>query len=138
MSGPESAASEALRWLRFSKDDLDVAEHLLTSLPSAPRHVCSLSQQAAEKALKAALVLEGAAFPFSHDLDALRNLLPANWPVHTEYPDLAELTEWAVETRYPGDWPEPADADARRAEMEARGVHESVASEFNRRGIPLA
>ena len=97
MSDPEAAASEALRWLRFSGDDLDVAQHLLTSLPSAPRHVCSLSQQAAEKALKAALVLEGADFPFSHDLDALRNLLPPGWPVRTEHPDLAELTEWAVE-----------------------------------------
>ena len=138
MSDHEPAVSEALRWLRFSRDDLDVAQHLLNSLPSAPRHVCSLSQQAAEKALKAALVLEEAAFPFSHDLDALRNLLPAGWPVHTEHPDLAELTEWAVETRYPGDWPEPADADAKRAEAEARAVHESVASEFRLRGISPA
>ena len=136
MNDPEAAASEALRWLRFSGDDLDVAQHLLTSLPSAPRHVCSLSQQAAEKALKAALVLEGADFPFSHDLDALRNLLPPGWPVRTEHPDLAELTEWAVETRYPGDWPEPNDTDAARAEAEARAVHDSIASEFSRRGIP--
>ena len=135
MSDPEATVSEALRWLRFSRDDLDVAQHLLTSLPSAPRHVCSLSQQAAEKALKAALVLEGTAFPFSHDLDALRNLLPGSWPMRADHPDLAELTEWAVETRYPGDWPEPTDEDARQAEAEARAVHDSVAAEFRRRGI---
>ena len=138
MSDPEAAVSEALRWLRFSGDDLEVAQHLLISFPSAPRHVCSLSQQAAEKALKASLVLEGTAFPFSHDLDALRNLLPAGWSVRTEHPDLAELTEWAVETRYPGDWPEPVDEDARRAEAEARAVHGSIASEFRRRGISPA
>ena len=35
MSDPEATVSEALRWLRFSRDDLDVAQHLLTSLPSA-------------------------------------------------------------------------------------------------------
>ena len=47
----------------------------MKSTPNAPRHACWLSQQAAEKALKAALVLERVEFPFTHDLDALRNLL---------------------------------------------------------------
>lgn len=137
MNDRDPVVDEALRWLRFSGEDLAVAQHLLTALPSAPRHVCSLSQQAAEKALKAALVLERVEFPFSHDLDALRNLLPTNWPVRGERPDLAELTEWAVETRYPGDWPEPSDADAERAEAEARSVFDSVVAEFRRRGLLL-
>ena len=88
-----------------------------------------------EKSLKAALVLEeGVEFPFTHDLDALRNLLPDTWPVRATHADLAELTEWAVETRYPGDWPEPTDADATHAESEARAVHDSIAAEFGRRG----
>ncbi len=135
MNDPDATVSEALRWLRFSGEDLSVAQHLLTALPPAPRHVCSLAQQAAEKALKAALVLERIEFPFSHDLDALRNLLPASWAVQAEHPDLAELTEWAVETRYPGNWPEPSDADAERAEAEGRAVHDSVVWEFKRRGL---
>ena len=86
---------------------------------------------------KAALVLEEVEFPFTHDLDALRNLLPGSWSVRDTHPDLAELTEWAVETRYPGDWPEHTDADATRAVSQARSVHDSVAAEFRRRG-PLA
>lgn len=45
-------------------------------------------------------------FSFRHDLDALRNLLPDDWAVKQQQPDLAELTEWAVEARYPGDWPD--------------------------------
>ncbi len=134
MNDPDPVVHEALRWLRFSEEDLDVALRLITGPPPAPRHACWLSQQAAEKALKAALVLDGVDFPFTHDLDALRNLLPDIWPVRTEHDDLAELTEWAVETRYPGDWPEPTDADAICAESEARAVHKSIAAEFRRRG----
>lgn len=134
MSDTDPRIREALRWLRFSKEDLDVAQRLLTGLTPAPRHVCWLSQQAAEKALKAALVLEGIEFPFTHDLDALRNLLPGDWPACTEHPDLAELTEWAVEMRYPGEWPEATHADGTRAESQARAVHGSISAEFECRG----
>ena len=134
MSGPNPVLEEALRWLRFSEEDLSVAVRLISGAPTAPRHACWLSQQAAEKALKAALVLDEVEFPFTHDLDALRNLLPGSWSVRDTYPDLAELTEWAVETRYPGDWPEHTDEDGTRAVSQARSVHDSVAAEFRRRG----
>ena len=60
-----------------------------------------LAQQAAERALKAALAPEGSDFPFTHDLNALRNLLPASWTVRAEHVDMAELTDWAVQARYP-------------------------------------
>ena len=93
------------------------------------------SQQAAEKALKAALVLEGIEFPYTHDLPRLRNLLPDGWPEGLGPTVLARLTEWGVATRYPGDWPEPTDADARRAESDARAVYDSVLGEVRRRGL---
>lgn len=38
---------------------------------------------------------------------------PDNWPVRA---DLAELTGWVVQTRYPGERQEPAAGDAVRAE----------------------
>ena len=133
MNNPDPILHEALRWLRFSEEDLSVASRLMTGIPTAPRHACWLCQQAAEKALKAALVLEGIEFSFTHDLDALRNRLPESWSVRTTHSDLAELTEWAVETRYPGDWPEPTDADAARAELEARAIYNSITAEFTRR-----
>ena len=135
MSDPDPVVHEALRWLRFAEEDLAVALQLVTGTPPAPRHACWLSQQAAEKTLKAALILEGIHFPFSHDLDALRNLLPNSWSVRSTHADLAELTEWAVETRYPGDWSEPAEAEAIRAESEARAIQDSPAAEFRRRGV---
>lgn len=134
MSSPDLRA-EALRWLRFAQEDLAEAERLLGQADAVPRHICWFAQQAAEKALKAALVLEGTEFPFRHDLDALRNLLPAGWAVKQEHPDLAPLTEWAVEARYPGDWPEATREDAQRAVGQARGVLESIAGDFGRRGV---
>ena len=135
MSEADPHVQEALRWLRFASEDLDVARRLLGDDQAAPRHVCWLAQQAAEKALKAALMLDAVEFPFTHDLDALRNLLPAAWTVRTAHADLAELTEWGVESRYPGDWPEHTASDAARAVSEARTVCDSIAAEFRRRGL---
>jgi hypothetical protein len=82
-------------------------------------------------------VSESVSFPFRHDLDALRNLLPAGWLVKTEHPDLAELTEWAVEARYPGDWPDPTVQDAQRAAAKARAVYESISADLIQHGIRL-
>ena len=137
MNDPDAAAGDALRWLRYAMEDLDVAQVLLTTIPPASRHVCWLSQQSAEKTLKAALVLDGIEFPFTHDLDALRNRLPEGWHVRTTHPDLADLTQWAVETRYPGDWLEVTEEDALRAEAEARAILNSVAEELRRRGLSV-
>ena len=135
MNDAELVVQEAQRWLQFSAEDLDVAQRLLADRSSAPRHVCWFSQQAAEKALKAALVLEEIDFPYTHDLNALRNLLPDSWPVRVDHPDLTQLNQWAVEARYPGEWPEATEADAVRAESEARATRDSVVAEFQRRDI---
>lgn len=40
MSAPEFV-SEANRWLRFAAEDLNVAQNLLASNESAPRHMCA-------------------------------------------------------------------------------------------------
>lgn len=128
---------EALRWLKFAMEDLRQAEILVRSEEAPPRYACWFAQQAAEKALKAALVLEGISFPFRHNLNALRDLLPAGWRVKDQYPDLSQLTVWAVEARYPGDWPEATREDADCAVLEARGVLESVVGDFRSRGVEV-
>lgn len=129
--------AEVGRWLRFAREDLEEAEALAARSGFIPRHVCWLAQQAAEKALKGALASQQIPFPFRHDLDALRNLLPDGWKVREEHPDLAGLTEWAVEARYPGDWPDALADDARRAAKQARAVFESVTSDLARHGVHL-
>ena len=83
---------EALRWLEYGRSDLEAAEELMGKADSYPRQVCFLAQQAAEKSLKAALVVSAIPVPRTHDLDALCNLLPDRWSVKTQYPELAALS----------------------------------------------
>ena len=127
--------AEVSRWLRFAREDLEAAETLLREEGFVPRHACFLAQQSAEKALKAALTLQEVDFPLRHDLDALRNLLPEDWEIRNRHPDLAELTEWAVEARYPGDWPDATVDEARRAVAQARAVLECVTEDLYRHGL---
>jgi len=87
--------------------------------------------------LKAVLVFLQIDFPRSHDLDALRNLVPDGWQLKEDHPDLADLTEWAVEARYPGDWPEATEAEARPALQQARAVWTSVRADLLQRGFDV-
>jgi HEPN domain-containing protein len=96
MNDPEHE-EEARRWIRYALEDLSEAELQVERSESVPRHACWLSKQAVEKVLKSILVFLQIPFPRKHDLDALRNLIPEGWSVKESFPDLAELTEWAVE-----------------------------------------
>ena len=136
MSAPSPIVAEALRWLRYAREDLALASRIMETEPVIPRHAAGLSQQAAEKALKAALILEQVDFPYIHDLDTLRNLLSDGWSVKDTHDDLVELSEWAAESRYPGAGLEPTHGDAAAAVAQARSIYESIAAEFtNRRAL---
>jgi HEPN domain-containing protein len=115
---------QASRWLRYSEEDLESAHRLARE--GVPRQVCWLAQQSAEKALKAVMVFLQIDFPRTHDLDTLLTLIPADWTAKTIVPDLAALTEWAVEARYPGNWPEATDAEAEAALADAEAVCQAV------------
>jgi len=136
MNNPDPR-SEALRWLRFAGEDLGEAESLILRTDSFPRHACWLAQQAVEKAIKAILILEQIEFPRRHDLDALRLLLPDSWQVKSDFLDLAELTEWSMEARYPGDWPEASLTEALNAVQQARSAYAAVEKDFIQRGYFL-
>jgi HEPN domain-containing protein len=113
MSGADR--SEAARWLTFAEDDLGAAQILRREATSA-RHVCFLAQQAAEKALKAILVSV-----------ALRRLLPGEVEGMPTDAELAELTQWASQARYPGDFPEPTAEDADGALRAAEQLFDAAA-----------
>ena len=104
--------TDALVWLRYAREDLAAAWALLGA-PVVPRHPAWLAQQAAEKAIKALLVADGLPFPKTHDLERLSRLLPDPSVVRQAQADLANLTEYAVGARYPGDLPDDvSEADA--------------------------
>ena len=130
--------AEVRRWLRYAEEDLLAAEAALETESMVPRHACWLAQQSAEKAIKAVLIFLQIDFPRRHDLDALRNLAPAGWQVRENHPDLAGLTEWAVEARYPGEWPEAVDLDASVAVQQAKAVWTSVCADLALHGLDVA
>jgi len=136
MNGPEHI-QEAKRWLVYAREDMQTAQVILEHPTIAYRHVCGLSQQAAEKALKATLIFLRVEFLRTHDLDVLLKLIPSDWSVRQLIPDLATLTEWAVESRYPGDWPEANQADAEYALNQASQILQTILTDFEQRGAKL-
>ncbi len=121
------------RWLRYAEDDLRSAEILLKQ-GGVPRTSCFHAQQAAEKSIKAIFVFLQVDFPLIHDLNRLRDLLPEGWAVKEDFPDLAGLSEWAVEPRYPGDLREATQEDAQAAVEQARNIYEIVLKDLGAHG----
>ncbi len=104
-----------MRWLDYAKNDLQAAEIIFARDDVAPRTACFLSQQSAEKALKAVMVCQGLNVLKTHDLDALIERMQVKPDSVLLELDLTWLTEWSVESRYPGDWPEATKDDAKKA-----------------------
>ena len=130
--------TDTARWLRYAEEDLITAETFLEHPDVPPRQVCWHAQQSTEKALKAVLIFLEIDFPRTHDLNILRNLVPDSWQLKAAHPDLASLTEWAAEARYPGDIPEATNTDASKAVEQARSVWTSVSTALTEHGYRIA
>ena len=88
------------RWLDKAEDDLRFAE--LGLKEGFYSQVCFLSQQAAEKSLKAYLVFKGEVYPKTHKLTDLGSVcakLSGNFSKFFE--DFRILDEFYIPTRYP-------------------------------------
>ena len=91
---------EALGMISIGDEDLDSAKILIDNNGSF-RAIGFHCQQAAEKYLKAFLILNEIKFPFSHDLSKLYNLclqIDSSLGIDINY--LEDLTKFAVEIRY--------------------------------------
>jgi len=137
MTSP-NPADAARRWLQFARDDLVVAERVAATGDLAPHIGCYHAQQCGEKALKAVLVFLQIRYPFSRDLDDIRDLIPQSWDVVTAHPDLSSLRKWATVGRYPGNWPETTDKDARDSARQARAVWDTVLDDPARHGLDVS
>lgn len=116
----------ARRWLRWADEDLALAEHTAADPAVVARGACAWAHQAAEKALKALLILRDIDPPKLHDLDRLVQRLPDGEGRAFAPIELPELTRWSLEGRYPADLDEATHADALKAIRIATQVIEIV------------
>lgn len=139
MPDPEAVAEVALGWLRRAKSDLVTARLALAGRDEVDPWVASFhAQQAAEKYVKAALIIEQVRFPRTHELERLHPLLPAGWTL-PDQESLAGLSRFAVAGCYPeGPFdagPEPTWLDAEEAVRLAESVETGILAGARSRGI---
>lgn len=91
-------------WLQKAEADLVSAQREYRARMS-PNHdaACFFAQQCIEKYLKARLVEAGIAFPKTHDLQLLLDLVSPAEPMWESFRGaLGDLTSYATSFRYPG------------------------------------
>lgn len=125
---PPDRTDIARRWLRWADEDLALAEHSAADPDVVARGACVWAHQAAEKALKALLILRDIDPPKLHDLDRLAQRLPDDEGRAFSSIELPELTRWSIEGRYPADLDEATHTDALEATAVARRVLDVVRS----------
>ena len=104
------------QWIAKAKNDLLNADNNLQAEEIPYDTVCFHCQQAAEKLLKAYLIVNGLSYPISHDLILiLEKILIQNRNAEILRDDLALLMPYAVEILYPDDWFMPSEEDAKEA-----------------------
>lgn len=85
-------------WFHFSQEDLDFAKSGLKD--GFYSHVCFLSQQAVEKAMKGYLVTQGRDYPKTHGLISLLGCMKVTW-LDPYLSQIKKLSEFYVPLRYP-------------------------------------
>ena len=128
---------DALTWLGFALGDLSAARSQ-SGRRVRPRIVAFHAQQAAEKAIKAALVLSDITPARSHDLEELRNALPDGWRVKRRPVHLTRLSGYGVAIRYPDDVTPITPLQSGTAVRQAMAVVRIIREDFERRGISTA
>lgn len=128
MRPPEEVKRHIVRqWLRKAEADMDAAEALLSEERPVLYPSCFHSQQAAEKLMKAFLTWHQIEFPKTHILGELLDLIAeVDEELAMSMNDATALNPYGVETRYPGDIPEPSLEQAEEALALARKVADAI------------
>jgi HEPN domain-containing protein len=110
-----------------AEEDFNAAESLIAQGTSFLNTVCFHSQQAAEKFLKAFLTYHQIEFPKTHDIAELLDLIASiNSDLSEFLHDIVILTNYGVDVRYPGDFPEVTIKDAKQAIQMAEKARKSI------------
>lgn len=90
-------------WLRRARSNLARAQAARTSREVLYEDLCFDAQQAAEKAVKAVLIMRQVEFPKTHVIERLLRLAEETGiAVPTDVVHAAALSEYATRARYPG------------------------------------
>lgn len=135
MNAPEPPELAA-HWLAIALGDLRAAEALLSHRELPARQPAELAQQAAEKALKGAIIFGGVTPPRTHDLEALVRLVPSDWSVHSLDVGLSRLSDALGQARYPRYFQPPLDhEDAARLVSDALAIITVILDDLSFRGL---
>lgn len=113
-------------WWKYAEEDIAMAEMAIRE--HCPlNQICFHAQQAAEKYIKGFLVFSDRSFEKSHLLRYLLELCTVVDPTFEELKeDVVFLTQFYIETRYPGDMPDFSAAEAEVAYQSALRIKEFV------------
>lgn len=101
MNMSQSRPESAVEWLKRARSNLARSKARIPDVYL--EDLCYDAQQAAEKAIKGLLIHLGISFPFVHNISELLTIVEeAGCKVPHEIKESAKLTEYAVESRYPG------------------------------------
>lgn len=115
------------QWVQKAENDLKNAAFTLKLGTACPTDtVCFHAQQSVEKYLKALLTAEKTDFARTHHISALLSLLPGSIRPDLTPEEQVLLTDYAVSTRYPGDYEPIPLSEARRAVQIARRVRKQI------------
>ena len=111
------------RWLIKAENDLLIARAALSLENPVTDSACFHAQQCAEKCLKAYLVYMNQHIAKTHDLSRIVELCERIDPDFSVIYDAAEeLSDYAVETRYPDEWHEISLEEANEAVQQAEKI----------------
>jgi HEPN domain-containing protein len=126
-------------WVRYSTNDLITARHVFYDFHPKQREIsCFLSQQCAEKALKAYIVFKGEEPEKTHNLVLLCQKCMSFDGTFSEISDnCAELLPFAVAVRYPNEL-SPDDYIAKQAIDNAQKTYDFCIKKITESGIILS
>lgn len=103
------------KWLIKADRDLLTIKHEFANEDPITDSICFHAQQSVEKYLKAFLIYHQIDFPKTHDIARLLNLCTSINPDFINLKELIQLTDYAVELRYPDDFYIPDLSEAHKA-----------------------
>ncbi len=127
MTEPPDLMKQVARWTEKAEHDLKAAEHAMELAAEGLTDIVAFHcQQCAEKYLKALLLCQGVAFPRTHDLRLLLDLIPAGVSLDLQREQVVPLNRYVIEGRYPGDWEPITVPEAQHALEMAQAVRKAV------------